>query len=215
MLPARASILTGRIPSQHGVHDFLHWQSDTSNAGLDRPVPADGVSFLEGMPTYAELLGGIGYDTCLSGKWHLGDGLTPRAGFETWNPMPYGGTSYYVVPVVEDGRLAKHEGSYASDLFVDNALRFLERQRETDRPFCLAVHFTAPHAPWGREHPSQGAVGRLPLNCPFESVPDVDEALPVGFYARPVDEEQRRRSLAGYFTALDGMDRNLGGCSAG
>ena len=70
--PARASILTGRIPSQHGVHDFLHWQSDTSNAGLDHRVPADSVEFLAGMSTYAELLAGLGYDTCLSGKWHLG-----------------------------------------------------------------------------------------------------------------------------------------------
>ena len=81
--PARASILTGRIPSQHGVHDALMWQSDTSKGGLDREVPADRVQFLLGMPTYAELLRDRGYDTCLSGKWHLGDGLEPRCGFDT------------------------------------------------------------------------------------------------------------------------------------
>ena len=45
-------------------------------------------------------------------------------------------------------------------------------------------------------------------NCPFASVPD--EALPVGFYARPVDAEARRRNLAGYFAAIEGMDRNVG-----
>ena len=208
--PARASILTGRIPSQHGVHDFLHWQSDTSNAGLDHAVPADGISFLAGMPTYAELLADIGYDTCLSGKWHLGDGLTPRAGFETWNPMPYGGTNYYAVPVVADGEIATREGSYASDLFANNALRFLERRHGTDRPFCLAVHFTAPHAPWGREHHPEALWDDYHRNCPFESVPGLNEPLPVGLYARPVDAERRRRSLAGYFAALDGMDRNLG-----
>ncbi len=75
--PARASILTGRIPSQHGVHDFLHWQSDTGPGGINREVPADRVQFLAGMPTYAEMLVDLGYDTCLSGKWHLGDGLQP------------------------------------------------------------------------------------------------------------------------------------------
>ncbi|MXY57184.1 MAG: sulfatase-like hydrolase/transferase, partial [Gammaproteobacteria bacterium] len=206
--PARASILTGRIPSQHGVHDFLHWQSDTSPAGLDHRVPADGVEFLAGMSTYAELLARLGYDTCLSGKWHLGDSLTPRAGFETWNPMPYGGTNYYRVPVVEEGELTKREGSYASDLFVDNALRFLDHV-DPDTPFCLAVHFTAPHAPWGREFHPAALWDDYYENCPFRSVP-ADEPLPVGFYANPVDSERRRRNLAGYFAALEGMDRNLG-----
>ena len=140
--PARASILTGRIPSQHGVHDFLHWQSDTGSGGLDRQVPADSVQFLASMPTYAEMLTDAGYDTCLSGKWHLGDGLQPRCGFQTWNPMPYGASDYFNVPVVKNGELAKYD-SYASVLFTDNALEFLGRQVQEDRPFCLNVH--SPH----------------------------------------------------------------------
>ena len=208
--PARASILTGRIPSQHGVHDFLHWQSDSGGGGLDHEVPADRVQFLAGMPTYAEMLLDLGYDTALSGKWHLGDGLEPRCGFQTWNPMPYGGTSYFNAPVVENGTLAKHEGTYASDLFTDNALRFLGRQLEVDRPFCLDVHYTAPHAPWGREHHPQALWDDYHQNCPFDSVPGPDEPLPVGLNARPVGAERRRRSLTGYFAALEGMDRNVG-----
>ncbi len=207
--PARASILTGRIPSQHGVHDFLHFQSDTSAGGLNYPVPADCVHFLAGMPTYPELLADLGYDTGLSGKWHLGDSITPRAGFQTWHPMPYGGTNYFTVPVVEDGVLTKHEGSYASDLFTDNGLRFLGRQVDMDRPFCLAVHFTAPHQPWGREHHPAALWDDYYRNCPFESVPGADETLSAGFYATPVNEERRRRNLAGYFAAIEGMDRNL------
>ena len=66
--PARASILTGRIPSQHGVHDFLHW-----GPGLvGKDVKADKIQFLEGQPTYVATLRQTGYDTCLSGKWHFG-----------------------------------------------------------------------------------------------------------------------------------------------
>ena len=91
---------------------------------------------------------------------------------------------------------------------VDNALRFLD-QVDADTPFCLAVHFTAPHAPWGREFHPPALWDDYYENCPFHSVP-ADEPLPVGFYANPVDGERRRRNLAGYFTALDGMDRNLG-----
>ena len=207
--PARASILTGRIPSQHGVHDFLHFQPETSS-GHGRKIPADSVAFLDGMSTYAEILAGLGYNTCLSGKWHLGDGLTPRAGFETWNPMPYGQTNYYTVPVVEGGALTRHEGSYASEVFTDNALRFLDEDVDTDRPFCLAVHYTAPHRPWGREHHPTALWDDYYGNCPFESTPAADATLPVGFYAQPVGAEERKRNLAGYFAAIEGMDRNVG-----
>ena len=206
--PARASILTGRIPSQHGVHDFLHFQSNRGPSGLHNPVPADRVQFLAGMPTYAEMLVDLGYDTALSGKWHLGDGLEPRCGFQTWNPMPYGSTDYFNVPMVENGELTKHEGTYASDLFTDNALAFLSRQRDVDRPFCLDVHYTAPHRPWGREHHPLELWDDYHDNCPFDSLPD--EPLPMGFVANPVGAEERRLNLAGYFAAIEGMDRNVG-----
>ena len=207
--PARASILTGRIPSQHGVHDALMWQSDTSKGGLDREVPADRVQFLLGMPTYAELLREGGYDTCLSGKWHLGDGLEPRCGFDTWNPMPYGGTNYFNVPVVASGQIEKHE-TYATELFTDNALNFLKAQVSDERPFCLAVHYTAPHKPWGREHHPQALWDDYYDRCPFDSVPGPDEPLPVGFHAGAVDTETRKQNLAGYFAAIEGMDRHVG-----
>ena len=50
--PARASILTGRIPSQHGVQDFLR-------AGNAAFLPGDGleIDYIAGQPTYIELAG--------------------------------------------------------------------------------------------------------------------------------------------------------------
>lgn len=208
--PARASILTGRIPSQHGVHDFLHWQAEPGAGGLTKKVPADNVEFLAGMPTYAQMLGDAGYDTCLSGKWHLGDGLEPRCGFQTWHPMPYGGSQYYRTSVVENKKLVPHIGTYSSDLFTDNALKFLEQQAGSERPFCLHVHFTAPHSPWGRRQHPQEVWEDYYNSCPFKSVPDADEPLPPGLNAWPVDAEGRKRSLSGYFTAIQEMDRNVG-----
>lgn len=210
--PARASILTGRIPSQHGVHDALMWQSDTSKGGLKREVPADQVDFLRGMPTYAELLRDLGYDTCLSGKWHLGDSIEPKCGFDTWNPMPYGGTNYFNVPIVENGHVNKHT-TYATDLFTDSALNFLENNahgEQHERPFCLAVHYTAPHAPLGREHHPQALWDSYFEHCPFDSVPGADEPIPMGFNTNLVDAERRKHQLAGYFAAIEGMDRNVG-----
>ena len=49
--PARASILTGSIPSQHGVHDFISMPHDSQ--GQPNPnSPANSVPFLEGKACY-------------------------------------------------------------------------------------------------------------------------------------------------------------------
>ncbi len=204
--PARASIVTGRIPSQHGVHDFFHWGPGYS----EKDIPADKIRFLQGQPTYIEVLKEAGYDTCLSGKWHLGYGLEPQSGFVTWNAMPYGGCAYFRAPVVEEGTLVTREGSYASDLFTDNALKFLNRQLAGDSPFCLHLHFTAPHSPYGRKHHPPDLWDNYHDNCPFTSVPSHEEPLPQGFWARKVNAEERRMTLSGYFASIEAMDRNVG-----
>ena len=60
--PARASILTGRIPSQHGVHDWLRKGNlkGTRTPGLgwgdDREI-----EYLNGMRAYTEVLAANGY----------------------------------------------------------------------------------------------------------------------------------------------------------
>ena len=151
--PARASIQTGRIPSQHGVLDFIAMPHDREGRPRSES-PASGIQFLAGMPTFSEILADLGYATCLSGKWHLGDCLQPRCGFETWHPMPYGQSSYRNVPMVADGDYTVIENTYATDLFTDNALQFLDDQVSDERPFCLSVHYTAPQRPWDRgQHP--------------------------------------------------------------
>ena len=204
--PARASILTGRIPSQHGVHDFLHW-----GPGLvGKDVKADEIRFLEGQSTYVTTLRQTGYDTCLSGKWHLGYGLEPQTGFQIWNVMPYGASPYYRAPVVENGKTVTREGVYATDIYTDNALKFLDGQIDSDNPFCLHVHYTAPHSPWGRKQHPPELWEDYYNNCPFNSVPTHEEPLPKGFWARGISEDGRRRALSGYFSAITAMDHGVG-----
>ena len=218
--PARASILTGRIPSQHGVHDFVSMPHDRE--GQPNPdIPANSIHFLSGTPSYADLLAEIGYDTCLSGKWHLGDCLQPRCGFQEWYPMPYGQSSYRDVPMVESGEVRLYADTYATDLFTDNALEFLENQVDGDRPFCLTLAYTAPHRPWGREHHPEETWDDYYNNCLFESTPGLDEPVPPGFqrytFERPsagasttIDPERRKQHLTGYFASIEEMDRNVG-----
>ena len=198
--PARASIITGRIPSQHGVHDFL-WRSALGEEHR----------FLEGQPTYLETLQNAGYKTALSGKWHLGYALKPQVGFQDWNVMPIGACDYFHPPMVgKDGREETFDGSYSSDLFTDNALKFLDGQLDNDDPFCLHLHFTAPHFPWGREHHPAEVWDGYHDNCPFASVPSHEEPLPQGYFIRRRGAVEHRENLAGYFTAITEMDRNVG-----
>ena len=220
--PARASILTGLIPSQHGVHDFISMPHDRQGQP-NRNSPANGIPFLEGNTCYPELLADIGYRTCLSGKWHLGDAREAQCGFEDWYPMPFGQCSYRDVPIVKDGGHTCVNNTYATDLFTDNALKFLEEQVEEEAPFCLNVSYTAPHKPWGREHHPEELWDDYYNNCPFKSTPGPEETLASGFqrysFLSPSDAEARkkvnpselrRQDLAGYFASIEAMDSNIG-----
>ncbi|MDP6452223.1 MAG: sulfatase-like hydrolase/transferase [SAR202 cluster bacterium] len=147
--PARASILTGLIPSQHGVQDFLR-------KGNSKFLPQDGeeIDYLAGKRAYVEVLAEAGYSCGLSGKWHLGNSALPQMGFSYWNVHASGGGPYYNAPMIVDGEFSQPEG-YVSDVITDNALDFLTEQLGSDSPFSLNVHYTAPHAPWNREnHPA-------------------------------------------------------------
>ena len=47
-------------------------------------------------------------------------------------------------------------------------------------------------------------------NCSFSSIPKIDKSLLSGFNAKPITASRRKRTLAGYFTALEEMDFQIG-----
>lgn len=207
--PARASILTGRIPSQHGVQDFL--RGGNTNLG---DAGDEGIEYLAGQTAYTDRLADAGYLCGLSGKWHLGYSELPQKSFSYWHVHATGSGPYYNAPMIQDGQIYSGDG-YVSDLIADNALGFLEAQRESEQPFCLNVNFTAPHAPWGREHHPPELYDEYFQHCAFESTPDEPmhpqhlhkdgAAGSLGF-----TPESRRESLSGYFAATTAMDANVG-----
>ncbi len=91
--PARASILSGKIPSAHGVHDWIRSGNVDKELvdKLDIKNPYGGygdekkpIQYLAGQRTYTDALVEAGYTCALSGKWHLGDSMTPQHGFTHW-----------------------------------------------------------------------------------------------------------------------------------
>lgn len=137
--PTRAALLTGRYPSRFGILAPLG----------DAPgLPAETV-------TIAGLLKENGYDTGISGKWHLG--TYPEA-----RPMKYGFNSSYgyfrgqIDPVTHlykdmsrtwqrNDSLLDEEG-HATDLITSEAIRFINEPRD-NKPFFIYVAYSVPHYP--------------------------------------------------------------------
>ena len=189
--PARASILTGRIPSQHGVHDWIR-----------DPRQPDAPDYLEGQTLLTDVLARHGYRCGLSGKWHLGRHRQPRAGFSHWFCLLTGGSRYNDADMCRGGEVVRCPG-YLTDVITDDALTFLDAAG--DQPFYLSVHYNAPHSPWDG-HPPEIVAGYD--DCPFKSCPQ--EAMHP--WANPQLRQHfgNRESLKGYFAAVTAMDRNAG-----
>ena len=157
--PARASILTGRIPSQHGVHGWIR----RGNSGKDS------IRCLEGQTTYVDVLAERRYECSLSGKWHLGDSAHPQKGFTHWYAHQKRSGNYYNSPMVRDGRLVQEPG-YITDNITDDAVGQIRKASADDAPFYASVHYTAPHSPWVEgEHPRE--ILDLYKEYPFDSAP--------------------------------------------
>ncbi len=206
--PARATILTGRMPSQHGVHDWL-MAGDTTDRNLEPRGEGTVTEYLAGQTGYTDVLAAGGYVCGLSGKWHLGDSHHPQKGFSFWEVHAKGGGPYMNPPMIRDGKNVTDKG-YVTDIITDHALTFLDRHGNGDRPFYLGVHYTAPHSPWNRnQHPPE-IWDRYFKNASFSANPSGPPhpwAKPLGF---PKTEERRREMLAGYYAAVEEMDRNIG-----
>lgn len=212
--PARASIMTGTIPSAHGVQDWL-CGGNVNIEDFPYLKGAPGfedehiaIPYLQDFTTYTDVLARNGYTCALSGKWHMGDSVHPQHSFQKWHVIARGGCQYFHPDVIEDGKVV-YKDRYVTDLITDKAIECLDELREEGNPFYLSVHYTAPHSPWDEDnHPKEYL--DLYRDCPFDSVPD----LPLHPWQAPTAPcgtgEKRRELLRGYYAAVTAMDHNVG-----
>jgi len=133
--PTRATLLTGLIPSQHGVHSYL-------TAGGAQIGPS-AYSTIAEFRTLPKILSEAGYTCGLSGKWHLGNNLKPQEGFTSWVTMPHGDTrTFYNADVIEDGKIRK-EPRYLTDFWTDHGVKFINENK--DKPFFLYLAYNGPY----------------------------------------------------------------------
>lgn len=145
--PTRAALLTGLYPHQAGVGLM------TGDAGAQYPGYRGAIQPYA--VTLAEVLKAAGYRTAMSGKWHVGDRVSPiERGFDDF----YGFTRGYGVDSFDPRMMirlpeGKPQRSYrlgeyfATDAITDHALDFLNDARKMKQPWFLYVAYQAPHFP--------------------------------------------------------------------
>ena len=212
--PARASILTGKIPSAHGVQDWIR-SGNIDNAMVNKEnlhgnyaEETKPIQYLADETTYTKILSQHGYSCALSGKWHLGDSMQPQQGFSHWCTIGKGESDYFHPDIIEHGRIVKKDG-FITDLITEKALQYLNDFSVKETPFYLSVHYTAPHSPWGKEqHPKE--FWELYENSKFESMPNLSDHP--DSVVRPVSAipGEREKILNGYFAAISAMDAAVG-----
>ena len=135
--PTRASMLTGLMPSQHGVHIAM-----PDDDVLPKPADYDVTREFRTLPyTLAE----HGYATAMVGKWHLGNFRHVGHGFEHWVAFPKGHTTdFYDNDVFVNGTIERVTDQHIVEHFSDRAIDFITR-RDRTRPFFLQVNYDGPY----------------------------------------------------------------------
>jgi arylsulfatase B len=174
--PTRSGLMTGRSPMRLGVaYSVIRPWSDYGVPVEERFMP--------------QAFHDAGYQTAITGKWHLGHGyrkFLPRSrGFDHSYGHLNGAIDYFThereggLDWNRNGKSVREEG-YTTFLLGAEAMRFI-KERDRSRPFFLYVPFNSPHAP---------------LQAPPEYIDK---------YANIADS--RRRSFAGM---VDAMDATIG-----
>lgn len=149
--PTRASLMTGLYPHQTG----MGWMT-IRNLGTDSYTG----ELNNNCVTIAEVLKKAGYNTYMSGKWHVvadenmnqnsnKDAWPVQRGFDHFFGTLRGDGSYYTPGALtsQNTIIEAPEGFYYTDAISDTAVSMIQENNKTDTPFFMYVSYTAPHWP--------------------------------------------------------------------
>jgi len=144
--PSRAALLTGRYADRVGVPGVIRTHSDNSWGYFDPSVP-----------TVADELRKVGYQTAIIGKWHLGleSPNTPNErGFDFFHGFlgdmmdSYMTHERHAINYMRRNAEVIDPQGHATDLFSDWASDYLRhRAGFPQQPFFLYLAYNAPHFP--------------------------------------------------------------------
>ena len=132
--PTRATLMTGLLPSQHGVHN-----------GLPSKFAIDDWAGVEEFRSLPQTLGEAGYNTGLVGKYHMGAPQRPQMGFQYWVTFPTGHTtSFHGVEVIDNDEIYTLSDEHLTDFWTRKAEDFI-RAQDSEAPFFLYLAYNGPY----------------------------------------------------------------------
>lgn len=215
--PARASFMSGQLPSRTRVYD-------------------NAAEFASDIPTYAHHLRRAGYHTALSGKMHF-VGPDQLHGFEERlttdiYPADFGWTPDYRKPgeridwwyhnlgSVTGAGVAEitNQLEYDDDVAHQAIQKLYDLSRGLDpRPWCLTVSFTHPHDPFVARRKYWDLYNDAPELSPAAAIPYADQDPhsrrlmdACDHTAFDITEDQIRRARQGYFANISYVDDKIG-----
>jgi choline-sulfatase len=198
--PSRMTYMTGRLPSHHGLQDYLVPEDSAGPTSRD---------FLAGQPTLGETLAANGYTCGMSGKWHMGHDASVHKGYSYWACVPGGASLFKDVVFYKNGQRTPTEG-YKDDFVGDYGIEFIETNR--DKPFFLYLAFFGPHVPYNYQ---PDKYRRFYSDSKFPCMPD-EPMHP--WHTKSMDGKKffaledfyNRDSKWGYSALVSGVDANVG-----
>jgi arylsulfatase A-like enzyme len=205
--PSRAALMTGR-----SLFDLY----ETGDVIPERHTM---------MPTvFAE----AGYVTFATGKWHNNRGAFARA-FHQGDNIFFGGMHQPRVGGHEAPWLYRFDSTgrypdslewqgdaFSSELYADAAIAFLDRQRDSDRPFFAYVAFTSPHDPRTPPLPYREWYAADRMALPPNYLPDHPfdngelHVRDEGLLPHPRTGDAIRAELAAYYGMISEVDAQIG-----
>lgn len=186
--PTRGQLMTGMDAATNGLLNV-----------------SSGRAFLKPeFPTMGDIFMANGYKTGVFGKWHLGANYPYRPqdrGFEEsiWFPSShigsvsdFWGNDYFDDTYWHNGERQKYEG-YCTDVFFEEAKRFIESSLQEGNPFFAYVSTNTPH---------------YPLIAKEEDIRVLEELYDNSTF--PQKTEELKKSLVPYLAMIRNIDTNVG-----
>jgi arylsulfatase A-like enzyme len=204
--------MTGRYPTHSGL--VVNWVN---------------ASPLQNPHCLANVFAAAGYDTGFIGKWHLAAGIRvangpygpkpqaeqaylkdhpnpehvppgpARLGFNFWQAYNFH-TAYNNYWYYEDAPQKIYSKRYETDVNIDQAIDYIEKHKNLDKPFLLVVAPHPPHPPFAQESLPEGYLDKIPSAKDLFHPPNVPKEN------NPMQPEQWRMYLA----MAKNFDDNLG-----
>ena len=152
--PTRSMLLSGNDNHVAGMGSMFSVDG-TNRAGK----PGYEHHLTDRIVTIAQLLKDGGYQTFMSGKWHLGSAeneIPFSKGFEKSFALMNGAANHFnnhqIFPDdppqyrLDSNKVSFPEGSFSTDVYTDKMIGYIEK-RQTAKPFFAYLAYTAPHWP--------------------------------------------------------------------